>query len=566
MKWIKQRENQIFFSVTIITILVAICPLLSKYTLLGHDSEYHLLRIEALKQQIEMGKPFLRVNPTFFGGAGYAGSLFYPDFLLYIPAIMRVLGFPIKTSYHFFMIICIVLCYTTSYICGKKISDNRYIGILFAVIITLSSYHLDDIMVRAAAGEYTAIIFVPLVLYGIYNLFYEDMDKPYILGIGMGLVLMCHTLSFVMCVILVCLMAVFNFETFIKKPRLLIKLFITAILTMLVTMTYLLPIAEQFIDTKFYVSKPWIMPIQEAVEVFSIFGFEFPTLGIALFVFLLPRVLIFKNPDDKIMKYADQCITTGLVFAVCASEIFPWDIVGKYISVVQFPWRLYLVSTVLLSFGAAVVVYRITSAIFIGASDTPEEYDDETKVIKNDGLVNKYGVAIAIVLAIMTVTTLFTLSSQTREYYDYSNDYYDYKPFTASVIAGEWLPISVTDPDSLVDEAEHAYDSNGREITFVRDKNSIVFDLDEPCEFVDVPFIYYKGYKAKTQTGIYLKADGSAKNGFTRVYTEDTIGEVKVSYEGTMIQKLSFILSLLTLLGILLFCFLKKHRKKMPDN
>ena len=552
MKWLKQRENQIFFSVTILTILVAICPLLSKYCLVGHDSNYHILRIEALKQQIEMGKPFLKVNPTYFGGMGYASSLFYPDLLLFIPALLRVAGVSIKTSYHSFMILCVILCYITSYVCGKKITNNRYIGMLFAVILTLCSYHLDDIIVRAAVGEYTAFIFVPLVVYGIYNLCYEEMDKPWVLGLGMGLVLLCHTLSFAMCIVMLVLMLVFNFDVFIKKPKLLLKLLATGTVTLFITTSYWLPMLEQFLSAKFYVSYPWIQPEQAAVQMPTLFSFTFPTLGIGLFLLLIPRVLLFRRDDDRVMRFADQCIASGIVFAVMATDIMPWKTLGQYFSAVQFPWRLYVLSSVLLSLGAAVVVYRLASSVYFGASEKPMDYDNEAHIISDDSYVNKYGVLLALVLAVMTVTTLYSYSKQDRTYFDYSNDYFDYKPFTAEVIGGEWLPDTVDNVDDLVETSDNAYGSNGEVFEIERNKNTVTVNMEKSCQYVDVPFVYYKGYAARTPEGDSFYVDGKGINGLTRVYTGDYIGTFSVEYEGTIIQKLSDILSFQVALGWIL--------------
>lgn len=555
MKWIKQRENQIFFSVTIITILIAICPLITRYCLLGHDSSYHILRIEALKQQIEMGRPFLKVNPTYFGGMGYASSLFYPDFLLYIPALLRVAGMSIGMSYHLFIVVCIVLCYTVSYVCGKKITGNRYIGIIFAVVITLANYHLDDIIVRAAAGEYTAFIFVPIVVYGIYNMLFEDFNKPWILGAGMGLVLLCHTLSFAMCIALLIIMLVFNFEILLRKPKLILKLFATGAVTLGMTFFYWGPVIEQFLSTKFYVSHPWIEPVQEAVKVSSIFGFNFPTLGIGLMILLLPRVLLFRNEDDHVMKFADQCIVTGILFAIMASDIMPWKTLGKYLTSVQFPWRFYVISTVLLSLGAAVAVYRMAGAICIGASDTPKDYDNEAHIIDDDSMVNKYGLVLALVLAIMTISAIYNFSMQSREYYDFSNDYFDYKPYTSTVIGGEWLPESVDNQDDLVENSDKAYAMDGSVLNVLRNKSEVTVELDKAYGYVDVPFVYYKGYEAKTENGDSIFLNGSGVNGLTRVYSGDYIGKVTVRYEGTVIQKLSEIFSLQVMLGFILIIY-----------
>ena len=84
-------------------------PLFTVNCIGGHDIAYHLLRIEALKTGILQGRPFLRINMLFFGGMGYASSLFYPDFLLYFPAVLRVLGVGINLSYHLFVALCIIL-------------------------------------------------------------------------------------------------------------------------------------------------------------------------------------------------------------------------------------------------------------------------------------------------------------------------------------------------------------------------------------------------------------------------------------------------------------------------
>lgn len=562
MKWIKKRENQIFFSVTLITILVAVSPLLTRYCLTGHDSEYHILRIEALRRQIEMGLPFIKINPFYFGGAGYASSLFYPDLLLFIPALLRIAGFSINSSYHLYMIVCVILCYTVTYSCGKRISNNRYIGILFAIIITLSSYHLDDILVRAAAGEYTAFIFVPIVVFGIYNLCYQNMDKPWILGLGMGLVLMSHTLSFVMCILMLGIMLLFNFDVFLKTPKLILKLIITGAITIVLTVSYWGPVLEQFVSTQFYVSKPWIEPAQEAVKLSNLFGLGFPTLGIGLLLLLFPRILIFRNEEDSVMKFADQSAVAGVAFAVMASDIVPWDRIGKYFSIVQFPWRLYLVSTVLLSLSAAVYVYRISGALFLGASDTPEEYDDEHSVTENDGLISRYGIILAVVLSVMTVATVYTFSNQNRVYYDYSNDYFDYKPFTATVIAGEWLPMAVEEASLLVDESEHLIDNTGREIDFVRDKNAVVFATDSGTQYADVPFVFYKGYVAKGDDGTEFLVDGNGNNGFVRVYTNGYAGGIRVHYAGTVVQKISGIFSIRYLIIICAIAYFVLKKRK----
>ena len=214
-----------------------------------------------------------------------------------------------------------------------------------------------------------------------------------------------------------------------------------------------------------------------------------------------------------------------------------------------------MISSVLLSISAAIYIYRLAGSLCLGVSDTPKDYDNEEYINRNDNYVNKYGIVLALVLAIMTITTIFTYSNQTREYFDFSNDYFDYKPYTATVIAGEWLPESVDNVDDLLETCDNAYGPNGEVFSVIRDKNTLTVDIDKACTSVDVPFVYYKGYVARNEEGMNIRVDGNGINGLTRVYTGDYEGRITVSYEGTIIQKLSNILSLQTTLLIVLIVY-----------
>ena len=147
------KQNMFVLGIFLITIFFVCTPLMTGNCINGHDIEYHLLRIEALKEGILMGKPFLKINVLFFGGQGYASSLFYPDFLLYIPAVLRALGVGINACYHIFIAFCLIATYASAFYCTKKITGSVYSASAAAVILTLSQYHVDDIYTRSAAGN-----------------------------------------------------------------------------------------------------------------------------------------------------------------------------------------------------------------------------------------------------------------------------------------------------------------------------------------------------------------------------------------------------------------------------
>ncbi|MCR5421998.1 MAG: glycoside hydrolase family 9 protein [Lachnospiraceae bacterium] len=584
INYLKNKKNITKTAVFLITVIIAIAPVISRYCINGHDLEYHLLRIESLKEGILMGMPFLKVNVLFFGGAGYASSMFYPDFLLYLPALLRVAGVSINNSYHIFVAVCIILCYISTYLCVKNMTDSTYAGMIAAVVITLCPYHLDDIYIRSAVGEYTAFIFIPIIIYSIYNIVFEEMDKPQLFILGYAGILLCHTSTFIMCTIFGFIVLVINIKKIFREKKLFIKIIISVLITLMITCFYWLPMLEQFMDTAFYVSVPWMEPKNEAVDFFRIFGNVFPSMGSLCILLLIPRLFlknkeihgeeIFEEDNNKVSKkvkenvetgidhiicYSDILILLGIFFMIMASNILPWDRLGNYLSFIQFPWRFFIMSSSLFSVSAGLIYSKIagmdkdTAKIWIFDKD-------------GDSTVADLGIIILTVLLFINGIIVFNdYGAKNQGYYDYSDDYYSYKPYTANVIAGEWLPLRVTDKDTLVSDSEKMIASDGTEIGYKRIKNYIIADIKDTYDYIDVPFIYYKGYEAEytLENGekSKLSVTGSGNNGMCRVYPDGRgKGELKVFYKGTIIIKIAMIISIITVLVIFIIFLGKKKR------
>ncbi|MCR4740253.1 MAG: YfhO family protein [Lachnospiraceae bacterium] len=546
-EYFKKNENRIVWLATVITLLIACSPLITRYCINGHDIDYHLLRIESLKEGILMGKPFLKVNVLFFGGAGYASSMFYPDFLLYIPALLRIAGLSVNSSYHVFVALCIILCYFSMYYCVSRMVSSKYAGILSAIIVTLCQYHMDDIYIRSAAGEYTAFIFLPLVLYGVYDLLYEDMEKPWILGIGFGGLLLCHTASFAMGLLFAAAACLIRIRVF-KNRKTLVRLLITAVITAGITAVYWLPMAEQLLSTTFYVSNPWIEPGTEAVRFVRVFYNNFPSLGIFVVIFAVPRIILRKDDETKkLISFSDHLLIAGFLFTLLATDLLPWDRFGKYLSFIQFPWRFFIMSSVLFSMADGIILCLCAKKY------SPKRFD-----IPLEGIVS------VVVLIVCGIFTYGNLSVNDQGYYDYSDDYYDYKPYTAHVIGGEWLPETVMDPETLILESERMVADDEVVLDFVRDKNTIRAEISETYDHIDVPFIYYKGYEAVMENGgnrIKLKVDGKGNNGFVRVYMiPGATGTMTVMYAGTLLQIISKLTAILTAAALLIILITGNRR------
>ncbi|MCR4589529.1 MAG: YfhO family protein [Lachnospiraceae bacterium] len=523
-------------SVILITLIIACLPLFTVNCIQGHDIDYHLLRIEALKTGIVNGLPFLRVNMLFFGGEGYASSLFYPDFLLYIPALLRAAGVGINLSYHIFVAFCIIAAFAAMYFSAACISGNRYTALIAAVAYTLCQYHIDDIYTRAAVGEFTACIFLPLVAAGLYDLAEKDFGKPWLLGGGLAGVLLCHTLSTVFCLLLCIVFVIVNYRVFLEKPVKLLKLVVTALFTLALTAFYWLPVMEQMMSAEFSYKEAKFDVNYEKLLLKDIFANEAGRMGIALFLLILTALLI-KHSADRLVFFADFLAVTGLLFALCTTGFFPWKRLEKYVLSVQFPWRLFIMTALLLSIAAGIYIERAAG--------------DHIKA------------AVIAVLALMILSAVSNINRTEEGYYSYSDDYYDVVEYTKSVIGGEWLPAAVESRGKLGKYNDLAFDDSGEKIAVTRQGNSL-YVKDVNSEYVDVPFVYYLGYAAEDENGNPCRTDGSGENGRVRVYTGGA-GNLHVYYKGTLLQRTADIISIAALI-LLILLFIRKKKQIPAEN
>ncbi len=65
----------------------------------------------------------------------------------------------------------------------KKITRNKLVGTFSAILYMTMPYHLNDMYIRNAFGEYLSFIFIPLVFLGMYNLFHKEKGH-WILTLG----------------------------------------------------------------------------------------------------------------------------------------------------------------------------------------------------------------------------------------------------------------------------------------------------------------------------------------------------------------------------------------------
>lgn len=105
---------------------------------------------------------------------GYSWDLFYGNFSSNLIIICYFLVKNFVNAYKLAMFFGLLFSGITMYMFISKFLNNKYIGVFSAIIYISMPYHLNDMYLRNAFGEFLSYIFIPLVFLGLYNLLNKE--------------------------------------------------------------------------------------------------------------------------------------------------------------------------------------------------------------------------------------------------------------------------------------------------------------------------------------------------------------------------------------------------------
>ncbi len=555
-------------------ILAASVPLGADYVMQGHDIRFHLMRIEGLQEGLVSGQFPVRIQPYWLNGYGYAASVFYGDLFLYFPALLRIVGLTVQGAYNTFLFFVNAATCLLAYWSFKKIFRDENAGLLGSALYTLSAYRLTDLYVRSAVGEFCAMMFLPVLLAGVYGILFDDTEHPdyrkawvapalAIAGIGYSHVISCVTAgAFLVLGLIVFCKRVFRAERFFALCK-------TVLAAILLCASYAVPFLSYRKDAFVFngasrldnlIQTDGVYPAQ----MFSLFqngignsqsgigGMigEMPLcLGAALMIgaaAFLWGCMVKKEgtPAADRKKGAVLLLLSGIACWLCMIY-FPWDRISRMgdlaalvVSNIQFPWR-YLGIAGLMLVGvscAAMLIFH-----------------------------HAYGRTAEVVLAGVLAAAVFVTASWT--YYDVLNEHGAYRYYdggsigTFSIGGGEYLPEG-TDADLLdagKPEAREGvtisdYEKNGIRVTFFCENET------DGNAAITIPLLYYRYYSAKTDSGSSLTCYAGGNNVLTMTVPPNFVGTVTVDFCEPVSWRAAEAVSAAALLFIVWFCA-KKRRK-----
>lgn len=544
MKMTKKCKDIIgIVCMVLLVLIVTAIPYVQHGTIgFGVDMLYHMTRIEAVKEALLAGQYPAYVNPLYFGGYGYASSAFYPDIFLVPAALLRILGLSPLLAWKANVLMIAFVGSIVTYWSLKYISENRNYAMAGTLLLMLSQFYLADIVLRTGLSEYTACVFVPVLMAGIYDFFAKKGEKTYLIGIAFVGLLLSHTIMTLIALVLTTLLFLCAFIILIKRKEKpdrirICRLIVTAIGAVLLGAYYAFPMLEQMLSNELLYTEPWAHVAENTQSFISFFcptGYfdyvAYVGVGVPILMLLGSRVIMGGAKN----KWSNFFLGTGIFLLVAMTDIFPWKILQEtFMNALQFTYRLYPYALCCIVIGLMLyfkdkeelnhkrvcVIIALLAVVFGVAQNVAAMNDEERKPIDEE-----------LVLA--------------------CNNY---------VGKGEWFPVDAS-YDVFMGSATHAVLSEKGESEFVTEgygKYSFVKEAGEEGVYT-LPLLYYKGYEA-----CFEFADGTVLPLEVMISTEEQVevqlesdwqGIVRVHYAGTMLQKISKGVSLITLM-ILIACW-----------
>ncbi|MDD3428769.1 MAG: hypothetical protein PHG02_02035 [Oscillospiraceae bacterium] len=348
--------------------LLAACSflLLLPGTMRSDDTMFHVIRLESLVEAIKMGDWAPHIFPYVYQNFGYAISLFYSDFFLYIPAVLCLLGVNSLTAYDLFFVLIMAASAFAAYYSTWRMFKSRIGSLVTTLLYVGSAYMATDVFSRSALGETQAFVFIPFALWGMYAAVLGDETRHWPLIVGFAGLVLSHNLSLMLTAVFFMFFLLFCVDKLIKQPKRILHIAYSAVFVAFSTAFFLFPMAEQLLKETFFSSyhARIFSPSTAAVRLRNLFistditpgAFFTPPVGITILAVLLLRIAFgFKLPQTTRERFRDLCILGGCFSLFMSTSFFPWGLFDPTLNIIQFPWRFHLFSTLFFAVAAGIM-------------------------------------------------------------------------------------------------------------------------------------------------------------------------------------------------------------------
>lgn len=478
--------------------LAACVPLLHTGGGMGwHDTLFHLERIEGIARALGEGQFPVRLYTYAKSGYGYAPSLYYGELLLYLPALLRLLGLDLQAAYKLYLAGVSFGTAAVCYACLRPMFSRR-LAVLGTALYTLNLYRLICVYLRAAVGEYTAMLFLPVAALGLWRLYAGRRPDPRawpLLALAFGGLLQTHIITFVLCVLCAGGVALAAWRrTF--TPAGLLTWGKAGGVCVLANLWFLLPFLS-VAGASLGGTEPPSSLAGKALSLAQLltrgetvgFGLALPA-GAAV---LVCAWLVMGGPKKGGDPLAAGSLAVGLLCLWASTDLFPWDgvarlpVLGRVLGSIQFPWRFLGLAGLCLTLAALCGVRALAERPWAA------------------------GGAAALCAGLTLLTVWGFLPDYIPQDSSYLGEPCQFIGMENSNLNWKMDDLYLPDGAQLTADGYAANAPAGMTVNAItREKGALTVDCTVEAQgegFVDLPLLYYPGYRVVDGPGVLYAAD-----------------------------------------------------------
>lgn len=548
------KREKFFLIITDLLLLALITyPIFQGGVVGGYDPGFHMGRIHTLANNISSGHFPNPIGLEYLNNFGYGVGFFYGNFFLYPFAILMTLGMTSYHAYLLYLITFIILNILSINFVTYKLFNKPWATILSGPLYLSSYYFISIIYYRAAAGELIALALIPWIFLSTFKLTQGEHKYWVMFGISFSLLLATHILSFLITVGAVILIVLMNLLPIFKSKKTLLSFIKGTLLFVGLSAVFLLPFIEQYSVQKY------VDTSRNSNGVYMIIGLASrasnvifdPTLYITingtLLTTLLVIALVYYLIKGRGFRFENKLIPQAfIVIILYSSLILSYDLLNLAVHTLK---PITLIQTI-----TRLNVVILPLAILLIANALGE-------LIPHLGKIKLPVVAIFFA-SIAVITIAFPIKKNMDIVDQRKGPIADY-----SVSMGEYEPRNYMNfnlKNNFQLDANYLEKTEHIKITTNNHQKAVIkVSNNKTARTLMLPRLYYKGYQVKlTTNGKSVTRPAQVKNGVVAVDLPANFksGTIEVSYHLTTLNKIGWVLNILTLL--LLVWLLFKHTIK----
>lgn len=280
------------------------------------------------------------------------------------------------------------------------------------------------------------------------------------------------------------------------------------------------------------------------------------SLGIVLSILIILTPCVYKKVNFKHRKIYNCFLILSCITLIMCTELFPWKIMPKILTVIQFAWR-------------NIGFFTFFASLICGINTIVFAENILKKEIMKDSFI--FGIIISIfVFAFLGVYRDWRFDDISLEK-ELDRHIKNNSEIEALQINREYLPLkAMKNIKYLIDRENCTYVLKGNAEIISEKKNKLtdIINLSNVSEgtILELPYLYYLGYNATItydNSTEVLKITES-NNGFLSVKIPECKNAIiNIKYTGTILERVSYIISII---GIIIFLLYIIKEGKVNDR